>query len=298
MTDICVRLRPLATLEQVFNMAQITDAHPDISRDLTFYPTVNTHPKKLTVEQVEQYNTLGYIFPLDVFSHQEAVANRAYFDDLMIQAETKGHNSYSINGWHKHCAGLYDLVVEPRILDYVQDLLGEDLICWGTHFFCKMPGDEKQVNWHQDASYWPLTPSKTVTVWLAIDDADVENGAMEVIPKSHLQGQIPFEKSTAEDNNVLGQSVRGVEQYGDVPVAFEMKAGQISLHTDLLLHGSKPNPSIRRRCGLTMRFVPPDVRALKGWHGNSIICRGQDLDGHWAHYARPESDIIPERKPK
>lgn len=254
-------------------MAQLMDAHPDIDRDLTFYPVENDAPQKLTREQIDQYNTLGYIFPLDVFTPEEAAANRAYFDNLMAQAEAKGHHSYSINGWHKSCAGIYDLVVEPRILDYVQDLLGENLICWGTHYFCKLPGDEKQVNWHQDASYWPLTPSKTVTVWLAIDDADIENGAMEVIPKSHVHGQIPFEKSTAEDKNVLGQSVRNVAQFGESPVAFEMKAGQISLHTDLLLHGSQPNLSNRRRCGLTMRFVPPDVQALKGWARNSIICR-------------------------
>ena len=279
-------------------MAQLTDAHPDIARDLTFYAIENKHPQKLTTEQITQYNELGYVFPLDVFTPEEAAVNRAYFDALMVDAEKNGYNSYSINGWHKHCAGLYDLVVEPRILDYVQDLLGEDLICWGTHYFCKMPGDDKQVNWHQDASYWPLTPSKTVTVWLAIDDANVENGAMEVIPKSHLQGQIPFENSTVEDKNVLGQSVRDVDRFGETPVAFEMKAGQISLHTDLLLHGSKPNMSSRRRCGLTMRFVPPDVRALKGWHGNSVICRGQDAIGHWAHHERPECDTIPKRNPK
>ena len=75
---------------------------------------------------------------------------------------------------------IYALINEDRILDYVQDLLGETLICWATHYFCKLPGEKQQVSWHQDASYWPLSPSKTVTVWLAIDDASVENGAMTV----------------------------------------------------------------------------------------------------------------------
>ena len=54
------------------------------------------------------------------------------------------------------------------------------MIAWGSHFFCKMPGDGKRVSWHQDASYWPLTPSKAVTVWLAIDDADAENACMRL----------------------------------------------------------------------------------------------------------------------
>ncbi len=270
----------------------ITDAHPDIERTLEFFPVQNTHPRKLIRQQIREFNERGFVFPLDVFTPEEADANRARFDDLMVRAKAKGHNSYSINGWHRHCAAIHDLVTDPRILDYVHDLLGEDLICWGTHYFCKMPGDSKQVVWHQDASYWPLTPSKTVTVWLAIDDVDVENGAMEVVSGSHRNGQIPFEYSKPEEDNVLNQSVHDAEDFGQ-PVAFEMEAGQISLHTDLLLHGSRPNMSDRRRCGLTMRFVPPEVRALKDWNRNSTICRGHDPSGHWANHPRPEGDAIP-----
>ena len=274
-------------------MPPITNAMPELERRLEFVPASAERPGKLSREQIHQYNEQGFVFPLDVFSADEALANRRYFDHLMEESAQAGWNSYSINGWHQHCAGIHDLVTEPRMLDYVQDLLGEDLVCWGTHYFCKMPGDGKRVSWHQDASYWPLTPSQTVTVWLAIDDADLENGAMQVIPGSHLHGQIVFEPSAAEESNVLNQTVHGAEKYGGAPVAFAMKAGQISLHSDLLLHGSEANLSQRRRCGLTMRFVPPRVRALTGWNGRSVICRGRDPEGHWAHVPRPEGEQIP-----
>jgi non-heme Fe2+,alpha-ketoglutarate-dependent halogenase len=179
----------------------------------------------------------------------------------------------------------------------VEDLLGSHLICWGAHFFCKMPGDVRHVSWHQDASYWPLSPSKTVTVWLAIDDADEGNGAMTVIPGSHLHGQIDFDDSDAAQNNVLNQIVIDAAQYGDEPVALTMQAGQISLHTDLLLHGSQVNLSQRRRCGLTMRFVPPDVHAHNGWNRRAITCRGSDPTGHWPHTPRPEGETIPPKTP-
>jgi len=271
-------------------------AFPDLDRTLAFHPIRNDDPQTLTPEQIQHYNQKGYIFPLDVFTPDEIAAHRAYFDDLMARAERAGWNSYSINGWQTRCTGIYDLVTNDRILNYVQDLLGDNLICWATHYFCKMPGDGKQVSWHQDASYWPLTPSKTVTVWLAIDDADAENGAMQVLPGSHVHGQIAFERSTEEENNVLSQSVRDPEQYGDPPVTFALRAGQMSLHTDLLLHGSEPNRSNRRRCGLTMRFVPPDVRALNNWNRQSIIARGVDPTGHWADNPRPATDDIPEKE--
>ena len=268
-------------------------AFPDLQRDLTFHPVQNAHPAALTRAQIDHYNAKGYILPLDVLTSAEVAEHRAYFEQLLAKTLAKGWNNYSINGWQTRCPGIYDLVTHPRILDYVQDLLGETLICWATHYFAKLPGDGKRVSWHQDASYWPLTPSKTVTVWLAIDDTDVENGAMTVIPGSHVHGQLDFEESTSEENNVLNQSVRTPESYGDRPVAFEMKAGQMSLHSDLLLHGSEPNLSNRRRCGLTMRFVSPEVRELKGWRRNAIIARGSDPSGHWPHSPRPTQDEIP-----
>ena len=62
-----------------------------------------------------------------------------------------------------------------------------------------MPGDGKTVSWHQDASYWPLTPSKSVTLWLAIDDADTENAAMRVIPGSHTQ-QFKHDSSASQSD--------------------------------------------------------------------------------------------------
>ena len=268
-------------------------AFPDLQRDLTFHPVHNAHPHTLTRAQLAHYNAKGYIVPLDVLTPAEVAEHRAYFEQLLAKTLAKGWNNYAINGWQTRCPGIYDLVTHPRILDYVQDLLGETLICWATHYFAKLPGDGKRVSWHQDASYWPLTPSKTVTVWLAIDDTDVENGAMTVIPGSHVHGQLDFEESTSEENNVLNQSVRTPESYGDKPVAFEMKAGQMSLHSDLLLHGSEPNLSNRRRCGLTMRFVSPEVRELKGWRRNTIIARGSDPSGHWPHNPRPIQDDIP-----
>ena len=270
-------------------MTPIQNAMPDLERDLTFYEAENVDPQKLTPGQIAQFNKNGYLFPLDLFDADEIAERRAYFERIMAEAQAKGWNSYSINGWQGRCPGIYDLAMEPRILDYVQDLLGENLICWATHYFAKMPGDGKRVSWHQDASYWPLTPSKTVTVWLAIDDVDEENGAMQFIPGSHRHGQIDFEWSKAEENNVLNQSVHEARQYGGAPVSVEMKAGQISLHSDLLLHGSEPNLSSRRRCGLTLRYVPPMVRPLRSWGRQSVLARGEDVHGHWGLLPPPRT---------
>jgi hypothetical protein len=274
----------------------VTNALPDMMRELRFIPVVNAHPKKLRSAHIRQYNEKGYIFPLDVFTPEECVRNRVYFETLMEKAAAAGHNSYAINGWHRFCAGLYDLATEPRILDYAEDLLGPNLVCTMTHYFCKLPGDPSRVAWHQDASYWPLTPSRVVTVWLAIDDVDTDNGPMTAIPGSHLHGQIPFEHSRPEERSVLGQSVQDAARWGDAPEPFVMAAGQISMHSDLLLHGSEPNTSNRRRCGLTLRYMPPEVRGRDPERGEAILCRGEDPSGYWRPIPRLEGDTVPSRR--
>jgi len=273
-----------------------TDAFPELDRVKKFFPLGVENTQLLTKAQIDQYNDQGYLFPFDIFSAEEITEIRAYFfDDLLPKAMAAGWNSYEITNWHKHCRSVYDLVTNSRILDYVQDLLGETLILRHSHFFAKLPGDGKRVSWHQDASYWPLTPSKVVSAWLAIDDTDVENGAMQVIPGSHKNAQVAFEKSSKTENNVLNQTVHHPEKHGNDPVSLTLKAGQMSLHSDWILHGSEPNMSTRRRCGLAMRFLSSNVRAYNDWNQHSIVCRGSEPTGHWANHPRPEREFIPQK---
>jgi non-heme Fe2+,alpha-ketoglutarate-dependent halogenase len=261
----------------------------ELERDLSFRPVRCESPRRLTQEQIAFFNERGYLKGLRIFADREVGDNRRGFDRLLEKAVGDGGSSYSINGWHDRSRVIYDLALHPMILDHVEDLLGPNFVAWGTHYFCKLPGDGKAVSWHQDASYWPLTPARTVTVWLAIDDADRENGCMRVIPGTHRLGQLEFRDSDTSENNVLWQTVQGAERYGE-PVDFELKAGEISLHSDMLVHGSEPNRSGRRRCGLTIRYASTEVRAFWDWNRKSILCRGEDPHGLWVRLPRPEGE--------
>ncbi|MEZ6131334.1 MAG: phytanoyl-CoA dioxygenase family protein [Planctomycetaceae bacterium] len=257
-----------------------------LKRDLRFHPAPNRPPRTLTPDQVQTYNTDGFVRLLNVYSDSEITAIREYFDGLLEKVFAAGGDSYSISTAHMKHAGVYDILTNPKLVDMVADLLGDDVIAWGSHFFCKMPGDGKAVAWHQDASYWPLSPSRAVTVWLAIDDADPENGCMKFIAGSHHSGHLTYRESRPEDHSVLGQTVENAEQYGTV-VIDDLKAGQASIHNDLLLHGSDANMSSRRRCGLTLRYAAAEVRAEMGWNAKGVIVRGSDPSGHWSNPPRP-----------
>jgi ectoine hydroxylase-related dioxygenase (phytanoyl-CoA dioxygenase family) len=111
---------------------------------------------------------------------------------------------------------------------------------------------------------------------------------MKYIPGTHVLGHLTYKLSETDASNVLNQTVPDVEKYGS-PVYVELKAGEASVHSDLLLHGSDANASSRRRCGLTLRYTPGDVRAYMGWQDKGVVVAGEKPP-HWANRPRPAEE--------
>lgn len=260
-----------------------------VERRLQFHPLGVPEPQRLTREQLAALNRDGYLKGIKLFDETEITEIRGYFDDLLARTLAAGESSYSIFSAHLKHTGAYDLLTHPRVVAVIKDLLGENVIGWGSHYFCKLPNDGRIVAWHQDASYWPLTPSKTATLWLAIDDADVENACMRYIPGSHHLGHLTYEMTEDDAPNVLTQQVVNAEEFGK-PIDVELKAGEASIHSDLLLHSSEANKSNRRRCGLALRYCTSDVRAGLGWNARGVVVSGSDPDQHWGNPQRPKEE--------
>jgi non-haem Fe2+, alpha-ketoglutarate-dependent halogenase len=236
--------------------------------------------RRLTPGQVAQYREQGYLKGFRVFSGAEVAAMQAEYEKLRALLPP-GKEISRVNWWHKRNRWIYDLCMEPRLLDYVEDLLGPDFFLWGSQFFVKEPRDESIVPWHQDAQYWPLEPVEAVTVFIAFSDCTRENGCMQVIPGTH-RGRMLRHHPTEGPRYVLGQEIDAGEFDPGEAVDLELRAGEISLHDDALVHGSGPNPSDRRRIGFTMRFSPTAVRCdMRVWPNfRAYLARGSDTWGH------------------
>jgi ectoine hydroxylase-related dioxygenase (phytanoyl-CoA dioxygenase family) len=225
---------------------------------------INPNIRRLTSNEKEQYSSEGYVTGLPVFADDAVKDLHNWYDEL----SSKLPDDVDINKtnmWHKASKKFYDLCRTPAILDYVEDLIGPNFVQWGGQFFSKEPKDGSVVPWHQDAQYWPLSPANAVTVWLAVFDTNEENAAMKVVSGSHKLGKFVHKKNDAK-NLVLNQEVSFDQIDEKKIVSLNLKAGQISLHNDALLHGSEANNSNRRRCGVTMRFSPTNVKGdLTSW---------------------------------
>ncbi len=263
-----------------------TEQLAELPRQMGFVPAENSSPQMLTQQQIADYNSQGFLMPFNGLQADESRELRAFFDGVLAAFLELGRSSYSINTAHLRFKRIYELVQHPAIVAAVSDLLGPNVVCWGSHFFCKMPKDGKRVPWHQDSTYWPLSPTKTVTVWLAIDDADPENANMKFIPRSHLHGLIDYDQTNDADT-VLDLAVKNPHSYGEGELDVALKAGQFSMHSDLLLHGSEANQSNRRRCGLTIRYAAADVTTWYDWYKKGVVVRGENVGGHWLNPPSP-----------
>ncbi|MGA3402331.1 MAG: phytanoyl-CoA dioxygenase family protein [Acetobacteraceae bacterium] len=247
--------------------------------------------KFLSETAVRQYSEAGYYAPVRALATAEADALRARLEAFEGSAGPLAgklrHKSHLLFTW------LNDLVRHDRILDPVEDLIGGDILCWGTSFFIKEPRNTAFVSWHQDSTYWGLEPADIVTAWVALSDSTSANGAMRVIPGSHLRDQIPHRDTFAPDNLLS----RGQEIMVDVDdrqaVTLELAAGEMSLHHVRLIHGSEPNPSGQRRIGFAIRYIPTYVRQVAGSHDTATLVRGVDRYGNFAPEQRPDADCSP-----
>ena len=239
---------------------------------------ISDEVRRLTNKEKQQYSEQGYVKNLPVFSHDGALELQGLFEELSSRLPSDVDINKT-NMWHKASKKFHDLCRTPEILDYVEDILGPNFVQWGGQFFHKEPQSGSVVPWHQDAQYWPLEPANAVTVWLAVYDSDEENGAMKVVSGSHKKGANGFKHHTNDASHlVLDQEVSEDQIDKDKIVYMNLKAGEISLHNDALLHGSDPNNSNRKRCGITMRFSPTNVKGdLNEWpFFETQLARGED----------------------
>ena len=237
--------------------------------------------KRLTAVQKKFYETNGYILGLPPVLGPQGVRELNDGLEELMKLLRPGEDSKEIREWHESSRFLYDICMNDTILDYVEDILGPDFYLWGSNFFIKPPRSNSTVGWHQDTYYWPVEPKISATVWLALEDVDEQNAAMRVIPGSPKAGLLKHSRSSDTDSVLTLECEQG--QYReDMAVSFNLKAGQISIHDDKLVHGSPANQSDRRRAGLTIRYSSTIVKCdlSVNPHFKTYLCRGVDTYRH------------------
>ena len=253
---------------------------------------------QLTQEKSEQYRRDGYLFPLTVFTPQEAAACRAELEaierDWLATDLPQPLGTYKRVNAHCVMPLAARMAQDRRILDMVEGILGPDLMIWSAEFFIKEANTTHIVGMHQDLTYWGLgETSDQVTAWIALSPATVNSGCMDFVKGSHKNPILPH-NDTFSENNLLS---RGQEVAVDVAEAdktpIELAPGQMSLHHGLTIHGSGPNKSDDRRIGFAIRYLNPNARQQVADRDYAMMARGVDFSGNFIHYMPPTQNFSP-----
>ena len=240
---------------------------------------------KLSSNQIQEYNDNGYVAPIDVLSKDEAFEIRKEIENI----ETKWPNELKWAGRnyaHMISPTLDKVCHNSKILDAVESIIGKNILICGTTLFIKNSNEKGFVSFHQDATYIGLEPYNWVTAWLAITDANEENGCMRMWSGSH-KGNIRHHEQKYDEGNLLtrGQTVENVPLDKTTPLV--LRAGQMSLHHPKIVHGSGLNKSNDRRIGFVIQsYIGSNVDQVLG----TIYvqqARGDDTFKYHQHTKRP-----------
>ena len=162
---------------------------------------------------------------------------------------------------HKKDPIFAELLIDMRALG--QELIGHnDFNVLNMQLFEKHPGISKPTRSHQDNAYFKLTPTTALTVWIALDDIDEENGCLYYAPKSHItptRKHSRYHKHTTfrVRSGVPGLSLCLHEHPEETDVKVEAKAGDVLVHSCNTIHRAGKNSSLdRRRRAIGIVFIP------------------------------------------
>ena len=244
----------------------------------------------LTPDQVNLYETQGFLSPLTAFSAQQAQAYRTKLEAFEGKLGQPIGKPYAYKP-HLLLPWVEEIARTPAILDAIEDLIGSNILLFHITCWPKAANDLSFVSWHQDSTTFGLHPNdQHVTAWVALSESNLESGCVQAFLGSHKQGQLDHHSGTAQGNMLgWGQTVQH-EIDGDAVRNLVLHPGQFSLHHTHVLHNSPPNRSADRRIGFGLSYIPTHVRCTSETRVTAMLMRGVDEHGYYQPEPSARSD--------
>jgi len=240
-------------------------------------------------EDIKQFHREGFLVARQLFSKEEIDGIRNRFMEASADGPIPGMSDSSGFSpsdplskypramqphWHPDSeAGMLarKYIIDGRIHDYLQPIMGEEPAAVQSMFYFKPPGARGQ-DLHQDNYYLRVAPDTCYAAWLAIDDCDEENGTLVVVPETNTMDIVCPQVADASQFFTT-EHVEVPE--GHTPLAVIMKAGDVLFFNGSLIHGSYPNTSPDRfRRSLIFHYVPASSDKLSSGYKDPMLFDG------------------------
>ena len=244
---------------------------------------VRTSP--LTVDEIHEFSNVGFLQPGRVFGDSELDSLRAAVESARIRERDAGKEYDLLDPtiWPedsklppepgKSVGFLFNLwlwnddvrqaTMNATLARWAAQLLGARQVrLLEDNALFKDPGAGGSLKWHQDYPYWPLAQPNAVTAWVALDRVDEANGAMKMVPGSHVSGEtLPAAFGTgstymADMRSPMVKPIGDPQALGLEAVTIDLQPGEVSFHHALTWHASGPNTTTSRpRRSIVIRMV-------------------------------------------
>lgn len=235
--------------------------------------------KLLTSSQIYDYASNGFTSGIQVINEKELSWCNSEIERFEEKTEKPIDFPHKSKPHHLFDWADY-LVHHPKILDAVEDLIGQNILCYHATLWIKPAQSEAYVRWHQDGTYFFLKPPLHVTAWVALTQADEQAGCMKILPGSHLNDILPHD----DDHNTLNLIPRGQGIADTIDVAhaksMPLDPGQMSLHHTNAIHASFANERSTRRIGLGISYIPTECKNIGSMPATALLVRGNDEFNH------------------
>lgn len=217
----------------------------------------------LSAEEVAAYHRDGYLVPryrlspalldkLATLTAQVVHDNPGKVDQPLLGVHIPGSGTQDL----RLPPGFVDVATHPDILDMMEQLIGPDLILWGSVLFYKRAHEGPVTPWHRDATAYPIEPMATTSVWIAVTESRKENGCLRFIPGSHLAREVGTHDRAHKPGEYFGGSLEPGEYDESQAVDVELEAGQMVVFDVFCVHGGHANKGTKPRGGYSLRFMP------------------------------------------
>lgn len=256
----------------------------------------------LTEQQIARYDEEGYLVLPHLLNTQDLAPARAAMNDKVsaiaerllaeglitdtlpdLPFETRLAELFvnltdedflrSGRSWRDRLPGYFHLMSNPKILDAVESLIGGEIFANPVYNVRpKVPRVAAgAVPWHQDKSYWPgANANPVITVWIPLVDADLVNGCLHIMPRTHKKRVLSFHAETYTGTGYTEIDRKHIKEVQIDPVP--LAAGGAILFNDRCIHMSTPNNSQGVRWSVDLRYQPTDQDPMSQ-HGIGFLAR-------------------------
>lgn len=239
----------------------------------------------ITAEQARQFDEQGFLVFEEVFDADTIEALTGELDPLEREFEALLDERF---GGKIFIARSGEITFAPHMVtrspkarefthsaffrDLAHDLLGRDVRLYWDQTVYKKPRTPDGFPWHQDNGYTYVDPQQYLTCWVALTDADLENGCPVVAPGLHREG------TWAHEQTELGFDC-GVDEAGLEPIAAPVRAGGVVVFSSLTPHKTGPNLTAdRTRKAYIVQFALDGAHVLERQEGSTVrrACNAPD----------------------